>query len=188
MKAAMLAAMAMLAAAAVGARADAEAPLAATARGAAPVQICTTTTTVVRRGDVVVSNTSATRYEAARGGSAAHAVFSAPGAAVKSVLGFGILAGGGDGATASNIRGEWLVADVQTGGVCHLSLTSQAAAAGFQARSTGCAPPMSRVEAWTFDNGEVLLHGGGDFVLRLAGTRDRMAGVTDTGGRFELMR
>jgi len=189
MKAAMLAATAVLAAAAMGARADAETPPAATAPGATPVQICTTTTTVVRRGDVVVSDTSTTKCEAegAQGGGAAHAVFSAPGAAVRSVFSSGILAGGGDLATASNVRGDWRVVDVQTEGVCHLALTSQAAAAGFQVRNSGCARPISRVRAWTFDNGEVLLHGD-DFELRLTGTRDHMAGVSSAGDRFELTR
>lgn len=190
MKAAMLAATALLAAAAIGAGVDAQTLATATAPGAAPVQVCTTTTTVVRRGDVVVSSTSTTRCEdeAAQGGGAAHAVFSAPGAAVRSVLGSGVLAGGGDGATASNVRGDWRVVETKTEQVCHLSLTSQAAAGGFRVRTAGCGPPMSRAEAWTFDNGDVLLHGGGDVVLRLAGNRDHMAGVSDTGDRFELTR
>jgi len=187
MKAAVLA---VLAAAAVGAGANAQTPSAT-----APVQICTTTTTVVRRGDVVVSNTSTTKCEdeapqgGAQVGSAAHAVFSAPGAAFKSVFSSGVLTSGGDDASASNVRGDWRVAEVKTGGICHLSLTSQPAAAGFRVRNTGCAPSISRAQAWTFDNGDVLLHGAdGDLVLRLTGNRDHMAGVSETGDRFELMR
>ena len=190
MKAAMLAATALLAMAAAGARADAETAPEATAP-AAPVQICTTTTTVVRRGDVVVSTASTTRCEdeATANSRAARAVFNAPDAAVKSVFGSGIIAGGGNGASAANVRGDWRVVDVKTQDVCLLFLTSQPAAGGFHVRNDGCKRPISQVAAWTFDNGDVLLHaGGGDVLLRLMGNRDHMAGVSDAGARFELLR
>ncbi len=190
MKPAMLAATALLTAAALGARAEAQTAATAATPATAPVQVCTTTTTVVRRGDVVVSNTSVTKCEdeAAQGGGAARAVFAAPGAAVRSVFNSGVLTGGGDGATASNVRGDWRVVEAKTERVCHLSLTSQPAADGFKVRGVGCAEPLSRADAWTFDNGDVLLHGAGGLVLRLAGNRDHLAGATDAGDRFELAR
>ncbi len=139
----------------------------------------------------MISNASTTRCEdeGATGGGTARAVFGASESAVKTVFNAGILTSGGDGATASNVRGDWRVVNVKTEQLCRIHLTSEPATAGLQVRRDGCAAPISRIEAWTFDNGDVVLHDhGGEVILRLAGDRDHLAGRSAKGDRFDLTR
>ncbi len=181
--------------AAFGAAILAASPVAAqppSAVGAAPApeKLCTTTTTVVRRGDVVVSTTSNIKCEdeSAPGGGAAKAVFGAPAGAL-STLGKAVVFGGGERATASNVRGDWKVMDSRADRVCHLFLTSQPDPAGFRVRRTDCRGDLSRLQAWTFDDGGVALHAvGGDVVVRLAGSREQLDGRTAAGDPVRLQR
>jgi len=164
---------------------------AAPASAVAPV--CTTTTIVVRRGDQVLSTTSNTKCEepaaaAGGGGVSARAVFAAPAGALD-ILGKSISPGGGEAPTARNVRGDWRVLDSRAQRVCHLFLTSQADPAGFHVRRTDCEGLLERAQAWTFDDGAVLLHApGGDLVVRLGGDRDHLGGVASDGQRVALER
>jgi len=150
----------------------------------APTDVCTTSITIVRRGGVVVSSTGATKCEdetAAGGGVTAKAVFGAPAGAL-SAVGKGFLAGGGDRATASNVRGDWKVMDSRADRVCHLFLTSQPDSAGFRVRRTDCKGLFAQVQAWTFEGEGVALHeAGGGVVITLTGSRAQLQGRTTAG-------
>ncbi len=155
-----------------------------------PTDVCTTSITIVRRGGVVVSSTGATKCEdeSAPGGGTAKAVFGAPAGAL-SAISKGLLAGGGDRATASNVRGEWKVMDSRADRVCHLFLTSQPDPAGFRVRRTDCKGMIARVQAWTFEGEGVALHEtGGGVIITLAGSRAQLQGRTAAGKPVLIQR
>ncbi len=182
---------AALAASPAAAQAPAQAQAAdAAAPAPAPPPICTTTTTVVRRGDVVLSTNSTTKCEdeSAAGGDTAKAVFGAPVGALAS-LGKVMTFGGGDRATASNVRGDWKVMDSRARRVCHLFLTSQPGPAGFGVRRTDCRGAWSTVQGWTFEDGVVALHAADKGVVAsLTGARDRLEGQTRSGDPVLIQR
>jgi hypothetical protein len=156
--------------------------------------ICTTVTTVVKRGDVVLSTNSTTKCEdpAHPGGGinpgamlqAPAAVFTAP-AQVLDAIG----AGNGDQLTAHNAARDRRVVNSRTGDVCHLTLSVRTSAAGFVAREAGCRDEIARASAWTYREGaaEVLGSDGG-VIVRLTGTRDLLKGATGGGDALTLQR
>ena len=171
----------------------ADAPPTASAAPAEP-PVCTTVTTVVKRGDVVLSTNSTTRCEdrAHPGGglnpgallAAPAAVFSAP-VSVLAAVG----AGNGDLLTARNTAGDWRAVDRHTSDVCHMVLSVQTAAAGYVARPSGCRGPLAKAHAWTYRDGAAeLLTSDGGAIVRLTGTRDLLTGSTDDGDVLTLQR
>ncbi len=170
----------------------ADAPPAAPATAEPP--ICTTVTTVVKRGEVVLSTGSTTRCEDAAhagGGLTAGALLSAPAAVLSapaSVLG-SLGSGNGDLLTARNTAGDWRAVDRKSGDVCHLVLSVQTAAAGYVARPSGCRGPFASAHAWTYRDGAAeLLRTDGAAIVRLTGTRDLLTGRTEDGDVLTLQR
>ena len=170
--------------------------LAADAPPPAPAEppICTTVTTVVKRGEVVLSTNSATRCEdPAHPGSglnaasllaAPAAVFNAP----ASLLG-SLGSGNGDLLTVRNTAGDWRAVDRHSGDVCHVVLSVQTTSAGFVARGSGCHGPLGEAKAWTYREGAAeLLRADGRLIARLAGTRDLLSGSTPDGDVLTLQR
>lgn len=156
--------------------------------------VCTTVTTVVKRGEVVLSTNSTTRCEdpahpgaGFNAGSllaAPGAVLSAP-ASVLSSLG----SGNGDLLTARNTAGDWRAVDRRSGEVCHMMLSVQTTSAGYVARPSACRGPLAKAHAWTYRDGAAeLLGSDGGVVARLTGTRDLLTGSTDDGDVLTLQR
>ncbi len=168
--------------------ADAPAP----AAGQPPV--CTTVTTVVKRGDVVLSTNSTTRCEDAAhpgGGFNAGSLLAAPGAVLSapaSVLG-SLGSGNGDQLTARNTAGDWRAVDRKSGDVCHMMLSVQTTSAGYVARPSACRGALAKAHAWTYRDGAAeLLAADGGAIVRLTGTRDLLTGATDDGDVLTLQR
>ena len=171
----------------------ADAPASAAARAAEP-PVCTTVTTVVKRGEVVLSTNTTTRCEDPAhpgGGLNAGALLAAPAAvfsAPVSVLG-AIGSGNGDLLTAKNTAGDWRAVDRRTGEVCHLALSVQTTGAGYVARPSGCRGPLAKVHAWTYRDGAAeLLTADGGAIVRLTGTRDLLTGATGDADVLTLQR
>ena len=161
---------------------------------AAEPPVCTTVTTVVKRGDVVLSTNSMTRCEdTARPGGGLHpgamlaapeAVFSAPAAVFGSIS-----LGHGDELSLRNTAGDWRVIDNRTGDICHLVLSARTTQAGFLARVDGCRGELAQAGAWTYrDGGTEVLRPDGRLIVRLTGTRDQITGATAGGDALTLQR
>ena len=171
--------------------------LVATPAAAAPVAeppICTTVTTVVKRGEVVLSTNSTTNCEdpAHPGGGinpgamlqAPVAVLTAP-SKVFDALG----AGNGDLLTQKNTAGDWQVVNSRTGDVCHLTLSVRITQAGYAARGAGCRGEIAAAQAWTYRDGAAeVLKSDGAVIARLTGTRDLLKGSTEGGDTLTLHR
>ncbi|HEY5411049.1 MAG TPA: AprI/Inh family metalloprotease inhibitor [Caulobacteraceae bacterium] len=165
-------------------------------RAAAPLPVCTTVTTVVKRGDVVLSSNSTTKCEDAAhpgGGINLHpgsmlagpeAVLAAPAAV------FGSLSlGQGDELRLKNTAGDWRVIYDRTGDICHLTLSARTNQTGFLARSQGCKGALGRTGAWIFRDGATeILRADGGLIVRLVGTRDQITGSTADGEAVTLQR
>jgi hypothetical protein len=187
--------LSVLLAGAAGPALAADAPSPAPAAAPEP-PICTTVTTVVKRGDVVLSTNSTTKCEAAEhpgGGISIHPgevlaapakVFTAPAVAVDAIF-----QGHGDLLTQKNSAGDWRVVNSRTGDVCRLILSVRTTNAGFAARVEGCRGELAHAGAWTYRDGgtEVLGHDG-KMIVRLTGTRDLVKGSTVEGDALTLQR
>ncbi len=161
---------------------------------AAEPPVCTTVTTVVKRGDVVLSTNSTTRCEdAAHPGGGIHpgAMLAAPEAmlsAPTAVLGI-VAFGNGELLTARNTAGDWRVVNSRTGEVCHVTFSVRTTQAGYLARSSGCRGELAHAGAWTYrDGGAEVLKPDGELIVRLTGTRDQLKGATGGGDALTLMR
>ncbi len=154
---------------------------------ARPDRLCTTTTTVVKRGDVVISTASSTRCEGepgAGGGLNAGAVLAAPEGLFKSLS-----SGGGVTASPKNVRGDWRTIEPGSPRVCHLFLTSQATEAGLRVRTTDCRGPLARAANWRFENDAAVLYAAdGGVVAKLRGEREALRGQTNDGSQVSLQR
>jgi hypothetical protein len=170
----------------------AEAPAQAAPAPAPP--ICTTTTTVVKQGDVVLSTNSTTKCEDAAhpaGGFNPGAVLQAPTAVLNapSKVFDALGSGHGDLLQQKNTAGDWRVVDSRTGDVCHLTLSVRTAAAGYAVRTEGCRDELAHVGAWTYrDGGAELLRSDGGLIVRLTGTRYLLKGSSADGAAITLQR
>ena len=160
----------------------------------APPPICTTVTTVVKRGDVVLSTNSTTRCEDAAhpgGGIRPGSVLAAPEAVLSAPTAMlGVIAfGNGDLLTARNTAGDWRVVNSRTGDVCHLTLSVRTTQAGFAARGSGCRGELGQAGAWTYRDGAAeVLRPDGRLIVRLTGRRDQLTGSTEVGDTLTLQR
>ena len=161
---------------------------------AAELPVCTTVTTVVKRGEVVLSTNSTTRCEeAGRAGIGLHPgkVLAAPESvlAAPAALFGSVSLGHGDRLRLKNTAGDWRVIDRRTGAVCHLVLSVRTNAAGFVARGEGCHGEIGEARAWTFRDGAAeVLRADGRLIVRLTGSREEIAGSTADGDTLTLQR
>jgi len=163
---------------------------------AAEPPVCTTVTTVVKRGDVVLSTNSTTRCEEpARPGSGAKlhpgGVLAAPQAVLSAPASlFGSISlGSGEELRLRNAAGDWRVIYLRSGDICHLTLSGRTTSAGFLARGQGCKGELAQARAWVFhDGGAEVLAGDGAVIVRLTGNRDQLTGSTPDGERLTLQR
>ncbi len=161
---------------------------------AAEPPVCTTVTTVVKRGEVVLSTNSTTRCEdAAHPGGGIHpgAMLAAPEAVLSAPTAMlGAMAfGNGDLLTARNTAGDWRVVNGRTGDVCHLTFSVRTNQAGFVARSSGCRGELGEAGAWTYRDGAAeVLRPDGRLIVRLTGRRDLIQGATERGDALTLQR
>ena len=161
---------------------------------AAEPPVCTTVTTVVKRGDVVLSTNSTTRCEdAAHPGGGIHpgAMLAAPEAMLSAPTAMlGIVAfGNGDLLTARNTPGDWQVVNSRTGDVCHVTFSVRTTQAGYVARSSGCRGEIAHAGAWTYrEGGAEVLKPDGHLIVRLTGTRGQLQGATEGGDALTLRR
>ncbi len=133
-------------------------------------RVCTTTTTVVKRGEQVLSTTSNTHCEDEG---------AKPGGHISLPAATGLLEALNKGPemTPRSVRGDWRAVEPETGGVCHLFLTSTSGEGGLRARPTGCHGRLARVTAWRFDTDTVGLYAeDGGLVFRVSGDRDKLDG------------
>jgi hypothetical protein len=163
---------------------------------AAEPPVCTTVTTVVKRGEVMLSSSSVTKCEATPhpgGGVELH-----PGAMLKApeaVLGapaavFGSISlGSGDELRLKNTAGDWRVVYDRSGDICHVTLSARTTSAGFWAHGQGCKGALRDAGAWTFRDGATeILTADGRLIVRLTGTRDQVTGSTADGDAVTLQR
>jgi hypothetical protein len=149
---------------------------------AAPAEppVCTTTTTVVKRGEVVLSTKTETRCEGE------------PGAGLhpEAVLGsLGSIFSSSPSLEAKEARGDWRVVEAGNRRICHVMLMSQAGALGRRVRTSDCIGPAGRAAAWKLEDNSVGLYGeDGALVVRLTGDRNRLAGATAGGEEVTLQR
>src|SRR4051812_19799082 len=126
------------------------APALAQPAAAADEPICTTVTTVVKKGEVVLSTNTTTRCERQKGAAGL------PGAAEAAAEPFreaeGVLGGlfGPAELKPRQVRGDWKV--VQGAHVCHLILMSEITPQGRKVRAVGCAAPVSGATAWKLED------------------------------------
>ena len=171
--------------------ADAPAPAAPPA-----LPICTTTTTVVKQGDVVLSTNTSTKCEDADhpgggGGLNAGSMLQAPTAVLTAPAKmFDALGSGhGDLLQQKNTAGDWRVVNSRTGDVCHLTLSVRTTSAGYATRAEGCRDELAHIGAWAFRDGAAELLGrDGGLIVRLTGTRDLLQGQTADGAAITLQR
>lgn len=156
--------------------------------------ICTTTTVVVKRGDVVLSTASTTHCEKATAHSAAahaDAVIKASETVLKTpdaLLG-SLTFGSGEALSLKNAPADWRVIDVRSGDVCHLVLNARPGASGLPARSEGCRGALARAATWRFQDGSVdVLAADGSRIVKLDGDRRQLSGQAADGDRLELQR
>jgi hypothetical protein len=142
--------------------------------------VCTTVTTVVKKGDVVLSTSSKTTCEAPKGEGghgggvlkAPEAVLAAPAVALGSVL------GGSQEMKVRQVRGEWKTVLPGSSRVCHLMLLQETTDLGRGVRATDCAAPLSRAAAWKLEDNAVTLYGkDGALIVRLTGDPSRLSGA-----------
>ena len=163
---------------------------------AAEPPVCTTVTTVVKRGEVVLSTASTTTCQdpAHPGGGInlhAGAMLAAPEAVLAApahVFG-SISMGQGDELRLKNTAGDWRVVYDRSGDICHLTLGARTNQTGFLARSHGCKGALADAGAWVFHDGATeILTADGKVIVRLNGTRDQVTGSTTDGDSVTLQR
>ena len=159
--------------------------------------VCTTVTTVVKRGEVVLSTNSTTKCEEPSrpgGGINLHpgAVLAAPEAvlaAPAAVFGSMSLGGDGDALKLKNTAGDWRVIYDRSGDICHLTLSARTNQSGFLAHGQGCKGELGHAGAWVFHEGATeILTADGKLIVRLTGTRNEVAGQTADGDAVTLQR
>jgi NaMN:DMB phosphoribosyltransferase len=138
---------------------------------AAAEQICTTTTTVVKRGETLLSTKSETKcHREGEGGG------------IDIDLDPGGVLGGIFSSTPElenkDVRGDWRVVERGSIRVCKVTLMSEATNLGRRVRTQDCRGVASRVVAWKLEDLSVGLYGAdGALVVRVTGDRMRLAGA-----------
>jgi hypothetical protein len=167
---------------------------------AADLPICTTTTVVVKRGDVVLSTTSSTRCEAAKGqppataeaapaGQAAAAAPQPAPAPRETFARAPIFSLGTAGLKPREVLGDWWVVEPGQHFACRVALSKEVSADGFRVLTYGCRGGLKAVVAWKFEETQVGLYGAdGAAVAKLAGDKDHLSGPTDGGDVLRLTR
>ena len=181
------------------------------ASAAAPLpsdRICTVTTTVVRRGDVILSSRTNTECEAGpsqpRGSEKSGDVSQGGGGETRSGGGFhpnpgAIL----EGLHPSNavkaivtdrelkareLWGDWTV-EKGSRQVCRVTLWAKGAGEVRPFQTTGCAGPITQATIWMMgDNGITLRDPKGAVIVELTGRADYLTGVTAAGDAIRLTR
>ena len=169
--------------------AQAPAPAGAAPAAAEP-PVCTTVTTVVKKGDVVLSTKSETKCERTPGerGSGEGGVH--PGEILGSIGSpFGSLFTSTPTLQEKEARGDWRVVERGNLRVCHAVLMSETNAQGRRVRTSDCIGPLARAAAWKLEDNSVGIYGkDGALVVRLTGDRNRLAGQTADGQPVTLQR
>lgn len=166
-------------------------------------RVCTTTTTVVRRGDVVLSTSSATRCEdpgaaATLGASPSSAVAAEPPGSAGTRPGKEL---GGPGVVARlfgavplglkprDVLGVWTAIERGKKNACTVRMTREVSSDGFRVLAGGCQGVLGGVKAWRFDQTEAGLYGaGGALLARLTGDREHLTGASADGGMLSFTR
>jgi hypothetical protein len=168
---------------------------------AAGEPVCTTVTTVVRRGDVVLSTTSQTRCEEdqAAGQAPAAGAFSSAQARphAPAVQVFGAVSspiakvfGGQDTALKPrDVLGIWSALQLGEADACRVQMMREVAANGFKVSTSGCKGTLARAKVWKFEETQALLYdASGSPVARLVGDRQHLSGVLVDGRQLNLIR
>jgi hypothetical protein len=166
-------------------------------------RVCVTTTTVVRRGDVVLSTTSNTRCEddhsQATAGPAASP--SAPAAAAGASPASPARPFGEPSVLASffgarpveltprDVLGVWTALERGREDGCQVRMTREAFSGGFRVLASGCRGPFHAATAWRFDGATANVYrADGTLLSKLTGDKAHLAGPLPDGGAVDLTR
>ena len=173
-------------------------PLGAKAAKAADERVCTTTTTVVRRGDVVLSTSSATHCEnesGEAGPTSPAGPASSPGAPGPDLgpRGSGVatwlLGAPPSGLKPRDVLGVWTAIERGKTNACTVRMTREVSAGGFRVVAGGCHGVLGGAAAWRFDQTEAGLYGAdGVLLARLTGDREQLTGALADGGLLNFTR
>jgi hypothetical protein len=171
-------------------------------------RVCTTVTTVVRRGSTVLSTTSSTRCDEDKGQAAAAtrapepAVAQAasppradpivpPSGSLESSrsLASSLFGLGTPGLKPRDVLGEWSALEPGAAFACRVRLTRETFSGGYRVFTSGCRGPIGAASAWRFEETVAGLYGpDGGPIAKLAGDKKRLAGKTPDGQLVELTR
>ena len=140
--------------------------------------VCTTTTTVVRRGEVVLSTETRTRCDDGKDGLALD-----PSGLLGSLL------GGSAALEMKDVRGDWRMVEAGSGRVCRFTLMSATSPLGRRVRAVDCRGPLVRAAGWKLEDDSVgLYQADGALLARLKGDKARLTGLARPGEAIELQR
>jgi hypothetical protein len=164
--------------------------------------ICTTTTTVVRQGDVVLSTTSQTHCEEAEAQapspqgpqasasnrphsrSPAAQVFGGSENMVAKVFG-----AEDAGLKPRDVLGIWSAVERGRQDACRVQMMRETSANGFRVETIGCRGALAHVTAWKFEETQAALYdSAGAAVTRLSGDKEHLSGVLADGRPLNLIR
>ena len=151
---------------------------------AEPAPICTTTTVVVRQGDVVLS--SDTKTKCAKAGEGGGLDLNIDGGAVGGALG-GLLSAPKFDVGAAG--GEWRTVQQGSPRVCVMTMLRKPGPKGRGVRTQGCVGALAGAKTWTLENDAAVLHSdAGAPIVRLTGDHIRLEGRLDDGTDVVLKR
>ena len=150
---------------------------------AEPAPICTTTTVVVRQGDVVLSTDTKTKCDKAGQSGGGGLDLSGAGGVLGSFI------GGAPHLDLGDASGDWRSVERDSGQVCTVRLLRAPASKGRAVKTRGCSGPLAGAASWTLeDDAAVVRASGGATIVRLTGDRTRLSGAMDDGTRIVLQR
>jgi len=150
---------------------------------AEPAPICTTTTVVVRQGDVVLSTD--TKTKCAKPGEAASGL-DIDGGAIGGALG-GLLSAPKFDVGAAG--GEWRTVQQGSVRVCVLRMLRKPGPKGRGVQTQGCVGSLASARTWTLEDGAAVLYSdSGAPIVRLSGDHIQLAGRLDDGTQIVLKR
>jgi hypothetical protein len=168
------------------------------AEGAEPV--CTTVTTVVRRGDVVLSTTSSTHCEEERGQAPGPTGAAAPGRPASgsgAVQTFGgspsmiakMFGAQDPGLKPRDVLGIWSAIERGQQDACRVQMMREPSANGFRVLTIGCKGALAHATAWKFDETQAALYDArGGLVAKVGGDRQHLSGLLVDGHAVNLIR
>lgn len=164
-------------------------------------RICVTTTTVVKRGDVVLSTSSNTRCEDDRGRPQAEAQSppvasegaAAPSPAARGLVGPSNLASffGARpvGLTPRDVLGVWTALERGKENACRVQMTREAFSGGFRVLTSGCRGALAVAKAWKFDGSTAQVYAAdGTLLASMTGDKEHLAGALPDGGVVDMSR